>query len=107
MNSGLTELEIGAVLELIQLSGGGGGGGGFPFLWIDSPAEKDGSRDMRSEEEKRAGESFSSSASSIEQEVSASGEALPRRRKRFRSLADIYLMTRPLVKNRVKKRARF
>ncbi|GER26704.1 homeobox-leucine zipper family protein /lipid-binding START domain-containing protein [Striga asiatica] len=101
MNSGLTELEMGAVLELIQLSGGGGG---FPVLWVDFSAEKDGSRDKRSEEEKSAGESFSSSASSI---VSASGEALPRRRKRFRSLADIYLKTRPLVKNRVKKRAGF
>ncbi|GER26703.1 RING/U-box superfamily protein [Striga asiatica] len=38
MNSGLTELEMGAVLELIQL-----GGGGFPVLWVDYPAEKDGS----------------------------------------------------------------
>ncbi|CAA0822039.1 Unknown protein [Striga hermonthica] len=106
MNSGLTELEMGAVLELIQLSGGGGG---FPVLWVDYPAEKDGSRDKRSEEEKSAGESLSSSsASSIEPAISASTESLPRRRKRLRSLADIYLRTRPLENNRGnKKRARF
>ncbi|CAA0807303.1 Unknown protein [Striga hermonthica] len=93
MEWGLTELEMSAVLELIQLSG-------FPVRWVDFPAEKDGLRDTQSEEGNSAGGSLTEPVNS------ASAEALPRRGKRLRSLADIYRNTRPLDKNRAKKRAR-
>ncbi|KAL3638133.1 hypothetical protein CASFOL_018003 [Castilleja foliolosa] len=98
MESTLTELEMGAVLQLIQLSGGD-----FPAFWVNFPSEKE----ETAEEEKSAGESLSSTLIDSEN-TSPDDDVLPRRNTRFGSLVDIYRKTQPSIKNRAKKkRARF
>ncbi|KAL6494549.1 hypothetical protein OROGR_031349 [Orobanche gracilis] len=87
LESSLTEMEMEAVLQLIQLSGGFADDD-IRVFWVNFPAEKE-------IEEKSGCEA--SSSSSIDRRSCTSGEALPRRKKRFASLVDIYRKTRPLV----------
>ncbi|CAA0834586.1 Unknown protein [Striga hermonthica] len=89
--SGLTELEMGVVFELIQLRGSYTGD--FTVQCVDFPMEKCELRGKKSEE----------SLSLIELEINTAGEILPRRNKRYRSLADIYRKTQPYIKNGAKK----
>ncbi|KAL0335173.1 UNVERIFIED_CONTAM: hypothetical protein Sradi_4729200 [Sesamum radiatum] len=96
MESSLTDQEIDAVLQLIQLSGASPAD--FRVFWVNFPAERD-------EEEGSAGESLSSS--SIGEEKCSDEEALPRRKTKYGSLLHIYTKTRPLINNPPKKRARF
>ncbi|KAL0384529.1 UNVERIFIED_CONTAM: hypothetical protein Sradi_2847200 [Sesamum radiatum] len=97
MESSLTDLEIDAVMQLIQLSGASPTD--FRVFWVNFSAERD------EEEEGSAGEALSSS--SIGEEKCSDEEALPRRKTKYGSLLDIYTKTRPLINNRPKKRARF
>ncbi|KAL6517678.1 hypothetical protein OROMI_033379 [Orobanche minor] len=84
LESSLTEMEMEAVLQLIQLSGGCADDD-IRVFWVNFPAEKE-------MEEKSGCEA--SSSSSIDRR---SCESLPRRKKRFASLVDIYRKTRPLI----------
>ncbi|KAL3638132.1 hypothetical protein CASFOL_018002 [Castilleja foliolosa] len=99
MESMFTELEMGAVLQLIQLSGGCADD--FPVVWVNFPAKK----------EETNKESAGETSTLIDSENSSTiDDVLPRgkRQRRFGSLVDIYRKTQPSIKNRAKKkRARF
>ncbi|KAL2254377.1 UNVERIFIED_CONTAM: hypothetical protein Sindi_0232400 [Sesamum indicum] len=99
MESSLTDLEIDAVLQLIQLSGASPAD--FRVFWVNFQPERD---EEEEEEGGSAGEVLSSS--SIGEEKCSDEEALPRRKTKYGSLLDIYTKTRPLINNRPKKRAR-
>lgn len=106
MESSLTQQEMDAVLQLIQLSGGGGGGDSaadFRVFWVDFPAEKEG-KVMEESREESVGETTSSSG--VINPEKFLEEALPRRRKRVLALADIYRKTAPLIENRTLKRSK-
>ncbi|KAL3638134.1 hypothetical protein CASFOL_018004 [Castilleja foliolosa] len=83
----ITEPEMDAALQLIQLSGDSTGtGGGAP-------------RTAEQNREESVGDSPEISSNMKYREL----DALPRRRKRFRSIDDIYSITRPLINKRGKK----
>ncbi|GER24710.1 hypothetical protein STAS_00253 [Striga asiatica] len=84
MEPRLTDPEIDAALQLIQLSG-------------DSAA-----RTADHSREESVGDSHEIS-SNLERAINGELEWLPRRKKRFRSIDDVYSATRPLIKKRGKK----
>ncbi|PIN03822.1 hypothetical protein CDL12_23650 [Handroanthus impetiginosus] len=88
MGSALTEPEMDAALQLIQLSGDSmetGGGGA--------------ARTEEQSQEESVGDSHEISSNMKIREF----EVLPRRKKRFRSIDDVYSITRPVIKKRSKK----
>ena len=97
--SSLTQLEMDAVLQLIQLSSGDSeSAADFHLLWLDFPKEIK----QRSAEEEIGEESVgettatattTDSSSSVINPEKLLEEALPRRRKRVLPLADIYRKT--------------
>ncbi|KAL3538583.1 hypothetical protein ACH5RR_001949 [Cinchona calisaya] len=108
VNSRLTEPEFDAVLQLIQLSSDStdskvGNNGAFH----DNNFEKEGA-----EEEESVGNTTGSTA---EHEISSAvknngiiddnldDEACPPRQRKFRSIHDIYMQTKPLIKKQGKK----
>ncbi|KAK4438252.1 hypothetical protein Salat_0159400 [Sesamum alatum] len=102
MESSLTDLEIDAVFQLIQLSAASSAAD-FRVFWVNFPPPD---KDEQVEEEGSAGEALSS-FSSIAEDKCSDDEALPRRKAKYGSLVHIYTKTRPLINNRPKKRARF
>ncbi|KAI3448297.1 hypothetical protein Pfo_004962, partial [Paulownia fortunei] len=102
MESSLTQLEMDAVLQLIHLSGNSAHD--FQVFWVNFPGEKDEVREeIRQEEEEEENREESvgetSLSSVINPEKLSEEEALPRRRKKLRPIADIYRKTQPLIKN--------
>lgn len=92
MESRLTELEMDAVLQLIQLSGNSADD--FQLFWVNFPAKTE---DQNKEES--VGETSSSAV------INPAEEAfLPRRRKKFLPISDIYRKSQPLINNRTHKR---
>lgn len=106
MGSRLTEPEVDAALQLIQLSGDSTdsklGNGTFP--------------DLEKEEEESVGNTTGSTAEEISStlknnsntiiEENLDDEACPPRQRKFRSILDIYMNTRPLIKKPGKKPTR-
>ncbi|KAL8027442.1 hypothetical protein ABFX02_14G095300 [Erythranthe guttata] len=108
MESRLTQSEMDAVLQLIQLSGNSGGDSGgdhdFHVFWMNIPAAGGGGgkRDIKLEEEEEREESVGETSWSNQEKLSEDDdddEALPRRRRKIRSIVDIYRKTRPFIKN--------
>ncbi|GFP93859.1 hypothetical protein PHJA_001530200 [Phtheirospermum japonicum] len=87
METHLTEPEMDAALQLIQLSGDSAGTGGGA------------ARTAEQSREESVGDSPEISSNMKFRELAA----LPRRKKRFRSIDDIYSITRPLINKRGKK----
>ncbi|KZV22735.1 hypothetical protein F511_05367 [Dorcoceras hygrometricum] len=79
MELSLTKPEMEAVLQLMNLRTNSSDD--FRVFWVDYLGEN-------------------------HEEETGFDEALPRRKTRFRSIADIYKRTRPLIENRAPKRAR-
>ncbi|KAG8368730.1 hypothetical protein BUALT_Bualt15G0076400 [Buddleja alternifolia] len=100
MESSLTKLEIDAVLQLIQLSGGSVDD--FEVFWVNFEAKKN--------EEESVGESSSALLSwsliNNPEKSCLDDEALPRRKPKFGSLIDIYRKTPPFINNRAQKKVR-
>ncbi|GFP87101.1 hypothetical protein PHJA_000853900 [Phtheirospermum japonicum] len=90
MESTLTQLEMDAVFQLIQLSGNSSCD--FQVFWVKINGEKE-------NREESVGETSSSSL--IVQEKALSEEALPRRRKKWRQIVDIYAKSQPLIKSTI------
>ncbi|KAG6417392.1 hypothetical protein SASPL_119548 [Salvia splendens] len=107
--SSLTQLEMDAVLQLIQLSSGDSeSAADFHLLWLDFPKEI--KQRVAEEEigEESVGETTTTtdSSSSVINPEKLLEEALPRRRKRVLPLADIYRKTAPIISNSALKRQR-
>ncbi|KAL1544399.1 hypothetical protein AAHA92_21256 [Salvia divinorum] len=94
----LTQLEMDAVVQLLQLSSGDSAAD-CHLLWVEIK------RQVEREEnrEESVGEASSSSAINPEKLLE---EALPRRKKRVLPIADIYRKTAPLINNRTLKRSK-
>lgn len=105
MESSLTQLEMDAVLQLIQLRGNSADDSQVFWVNLAGKKEKVGEEIKQEEEEENREESVgeTSSSSVINPEKSLE-EALPRRRKKFLPIADIYRKTQPLIKNLTLKR---
>lgn len=101
MESSLTQVEMDAVMQLIQLSSGDSKAD-FHLFWLDFPAAET-TKQKQLEREESVGETSSSSVVNPEKSLE---EALPRRRKRVLPLADIYRKTAPLINNRTLKRSK-
>ncbi|KAI3445676.1 hypothetical protein Pfo_002341 [Paulownia fortunei] len=87
MEPNLTEPEMDAALQLIQLSGDSAESGGGAAKTVEQNRE----------------ESIGDS-NEISSAIKITGvEALPRRTKRFRSIDDLYRVTRPISKKQGKK----
>ncbi|KAL7082419.1 hypothetical protein ACP275_14G097500 [Erythranthe tilingii] len=105
MESRLTQSEMDAVLQLIQLSGNSGGDDDFHVFWVNIPAAGGGGgkREIKlEEEEEEREESVGETSWSNQEKLSEDDdddEALPRRRTKIRSIVDIYRKTRPFIKN--------
>ncbi|KAL8540660.1 hypothetical protein ACS0TY_002052 [Phlomoides rotata] len=100
MESSLTESEMDAILQLIQLSGSSADD--FHLLWVNFPAKKEEIKQVEEENrEESVGETSSSAV--INPEKSAE-EALPRRRRKFLPISDIYRKSQPSINNRTQKR---
>ncbi|PIN13520.1 hypothetical protein CDL12_13858 [Handroanthus impetiginosus] len=105
MESNLTELEMDAVFQLIQLSGSPVDD--LQLFWVNFPGTKEEKKKEEEEEEegRSAGEALSSS---LIDEENCFEEALPRRITRYGSLVEIYRKTQPLINNKHhKKKPRF
>lgn len=87
MESDLTEPEMDAALQLIQLSGDSAETGGGAAKTVEQNPEES------------VGDSHEISSNMKIREL----EALPRRKKRFRLIEDVYSVTRPVIKKRGKK----
>lgn len=99
MESSLTPLEMDAVLQLIQLSGGDSAAD-FQIYWLKFAAEKEEIKQQVEGEENREESVGETSSSSVINPEKLLEEALPRRRKRVLPIADIYRRTKPLINNR-------
>ncbi|KAL3635286.1 hypothetical protein CASFOL_019833 [Castilleja foliolosa] len=84
MESTLTQLEMDAVLQLIHLSGNTSFD--FRVFWVKIHGEKE--ELIENREEEIVGQTTSSSV--VVQEKALLEEALPRRRKKWRQIVDIY-----------------
>ncbi|KAL7125094.1 hypothetical protein ABFS83_14G092500 [Erythranthe nasuta] len=106
MESRLTQSEMDAVLQLIQLSGNSGGDHDFHVFWVNIPAAGGGGkREIKLLEEEEREESVGETSWSNQEKLSEDDdddddeEALPRRRRKIRSIVDIYRKTPPFIKN--------
>ena len=90
MESRLTQLEMDAVAQLIQLSSGDLAPD-FHHLWLELEIKENREAESVGEE--------ASSSTVINPEEKFLEEALPRRRKRVLAIADIYRKTKPLIKS--------
>ncbi|KAL1557793.1 hypothetical protein AAHA92_08334 [Salvia divinorum] len=112
--SSLTQQEMDAVVQLIQLSSGDSAAD-FHLLWLDLPKEIK-QRAAEENREESVGETTTATATTAATTTSSSSvinpekllleEALPRRRKRVLPLADIYRKTARLISSRALKRCK-
>lgn len=102
MESNLTNLEMNAVFQLIQLSGDSSHD--FQVFWVNFLQKKGEEVGESTEEEaKEEDEEEESVGETSLSPPSPSEEALPRRRMRLRPIVDIYKRSRPTMNLRRRK----